>query len=300
LELKQLEAFVKVYELQNFSKAADELFLSQPSISAYINALEKEVGSKLIHRSTKTFQATKSGTLLYEYAKEILSLHDKGVAALKNLSENNVGTIDILASSVPAQYILPEVLGAFHCLHPNVTFNITQMDSAEVINGIMLHKGEIGFVGALIDNAKCEYQHFMSEKLVLIAPNHPRFELINAVNIFELFHSEYFIAREIGSATRLEYEAYLKAIGVSLREMKISACLNNTQSIIQAVANGLGLAFVSSFAAKEYIQQKLVLSIDVANLPKRDFYIVQKKDSFTMPSVETLIEFILSYANKMQ
>ena len=118
MELKQLEAFVKVYELQNFSKAADKLFLSQPSISAYINALEKEVGSKLIHRSTKTFQATKSGTLLYEYAKEILSLHDKGIAALKNLSENSVGTIDISASSVPAQYIYPKYSALFIVFTP--------------------------------------------------------------------------------------------------------------------------------------------------------------------------------------
>ena len=293
LEFKHLEAFVKVYELKNFSKAATELFLSQPSISAYIGALEKELGLQLISRSTKTVNPTKAGALFYMHAKEMLSLRTKSEIAMKNLTQNDCGTIDILASSVPAQYILPELLGKFHTRFPNLVFNITQLDSTEVANGIGLHIGDIGFVGTYIDDPKLTCQEFMTEELVLIAPND--FRLDGQVEIAKLLCEEKFVSREVGSATRFEYEAYLKGIGILSEDLKISAYLNNTQSIIHGVANGLGLAFVSSLAAKEYIRQKSIVSIPIENPPQRKFYIVQKKDASQLAAVETLKDFLFEW-----
>jgi len=293
MEFKQLEAFVKVYELKNFSKAAHELFLSQPSISAYVSSLEKELGTQLISRSTKSLQATKAGMLFYGYAKEILSMRSKAEVALKNLTKNNFGTIDILASSVSAQYILPEILGVFHANYPNIIFNITQLDSAEVAQGILLHKGDLGFVGTHIDDPKCTCEEFMSEELVLIAPNHSRF--LNKSDITRLLQEEKFVSREVGSATRIEYESYLKSIGFSPADLNISTYLNNTQSIIHAVASGLGLAFVSSLAAKEYLRQGLVISLSIESPPQRKFYVMQKKDEAGFAAVETLKNFVLEW-----
>ena len=136
MDFRQLEAYITVYELKNFSKAAEKMFLSQPSVSAYINALEKELQTQLIFRSTKEFQPTKAGMLFYQYARDILSLRDNSLHSIRNITDSNTGNIDILASSVPSQYILPELLGDFHKLYPNVTFNLTQADSMKVIEGI--------------------------------------------------------------------------------------------------------------------------------------------------------------------
>jgi DNA-binding transcriptional LysR family regulator len=294
LELKHLEAYVKVYEYQSFSKAADEMFLSQPSISAYISALEKELQTVLIHRSTKEFLPTKSGKLFYEYAKDILSLRDKSVISLKNLSDCNAGSIDILASSVPAQYILPEIIGAFHKVCPSVTFNVEQADTADVIKSISAHKSDIGFVGAKLNNPKCVYDEIMSERLVLIAPNDTRFKNLNQNDVQSLLHNEYFVSREEGSGTRLLYEDYLKHTGVKINELKISSCFSNTQSVIHAVANGLGLSIVSELAAKQYIQQSMVIPINITSLPERHFYIVRKKNMVMTQAVEGFIKFIKS------
>jgi DNA-binding transcriptional LysR family regulator len=295
VELKQLEAFVKVYEIQSFSKAAEEMFVSQPSISAYINSLEKELKTQLIHRSTKEFLPTKSGKLFYEYAKNILSLRDKSIVSVKNLSDCNTGSIDILASSVPAQYILPEILGAFHKVCPSVTFNIEQADSSDVVKGISAHKSEIGFVGAKIDNPKCVYEDFMSEKLIMIAPYDEQYKNIDSNDIPNLLHSEYFVVREAGSGTRLLYEEYLMGAGFKIGELKVSACFNNTQSVIHAVANGLGLSIVSELAAKPYIRQNMVVPVYIDSLPVRNFYIVLKKNAIISPVIEKFVNFVRSW-----
>ena len=298
MELKQLDAYVKVYELQSFSKAAERMFLSQPSVSAYINSLEKELQTQLIYRSTKEFSPTKSGNLFYEYAKEILSLRDKSVANMKNQSGCDFGSIDILASTVPAQYILPELLGAFHKIYPNVMFNVERADSADVVKGISEYKSEIGFIGAKIENPKCIYREFLSEKLIIIAPNDKRFEAVPAPAVLNLLRNEYFIMRETGSGTRLEYEECLKSVGIHANELKVSAYFNDTQSIIQAVISGLGLSIVSELAAKHYIDQKKIIPIRAAFLPERHLYTVLKKDYIASTRVNAFIEFLHAHKGR--
>jgi DNA-binding transcriptional LysR family regulator len=260
--------------------------------------LEKELHVQLIYRSTKEFLPTKSGKLFYEYAKDMLSLREKSISSLKNFSDCATGNVGILASSVPAQYILPEMLGAIHKLYPNITFSLEQMDTADVVKGISSHKGEVGFVGAKIENSKCVYTDFMSEKLTLIAPNEDRFQKISTGNIPQILRGEYFVMREFGSGTRLEYEGFFKKIGVKLGDLKVAAYLDNTQSIIHAVASGLGLSFVSELAAKHYIEQKMVIPISLDCLPERNFYIIQRKNCAVTPTVDLFVNFSRSYARK--
>lgn len=295
MEFKQLEAFVKVYELRSFSRAAEEMFLSQPSISAYISSLEKNLQVQLIYRSTKEFLPTKPGDLFYEHAKDILALRDRTLTTIKSLSNSNVGTIDIMASSVPAQYILPEIMGAYRKEYPSVVFNMEQADTADVVKGIALHKGEIGFVGSKIDNPKCVYENFITEKLILIAPNEPYYHAIKPSDIPQLLRNEYFVMREIGSGTRLEYEEYLRNIGIDPADLKASVCFNNTHSIITAVASGLGLSFVSELAARSAIQQKQIIPLDLEGLPSRRLYIIVKKDCPVMPVADAFLRYVRTY-----
>lgn len=295
MDFRQLDAYINAYELKSFSRAAEKMFLSQPSISAYINSLEKELQTQLIYRSTKEFIPTKSGVLFYQYARDMLSLRDNSIHSMKNICDSNAGSIDILASSVPSHHILPQILGSFHKLYPNILFNLQQADSTEVIKGISSYKSEVGFVGARIENSTCTYKDFMSERLVMIAPWDERFHNINSENIKEFVYNEYFIMREEGSGTRLRYEEYLKRLGVDLSRLKVSAQLSNTQNIIDAVANGLGISIVSELAAKHYISQKRITSIEVCPLSKRNFYIVLKKNRIQTPIVDAFVEFVCSY-----
>jgi DNA-binding transcriptional LysR family regulator len=136
----------------------------------------------------------------------------------------------------------------------------------------------------------------MSEELILIAPREKRFENIESADVARLLREEYFVVREVGSGTRLEYEAYLKSLGVRLDELKVNAHFNNTQSIIHAVSSGLGLSIVSELAAKLYIRNKMVVPIYLDATPKRMFYIVLKKNYPISTTVHAFINFLHSYS----
>lgn len=301
MEFKQLEAFVQVVNLNSFSKAADAIFLSQPSVSAYISSLEKELQTQLVFRSTKEVFPTKAGKIFYEYAKNILVLRDKSIFSLKKLSSHTIGESEILASSVPSQYILPELLAEFHKSYPGISFKIMQADSLDVIDGIAKQKCEFGISGTRVDNNKCFSESFMSDKLILIAPNDCKFKdkIMNKEEIIDLIHNEFFVMREQGSGTRILYEKFLKELGINLNNIKTSATFYNTQSILHAVHKGLGISIVSELSAKQYIDQKLITEIYTSDsLPTRDFYFVFKRDFMLSHISEIFIEFIRSYFQK--
>ena len=123
MDFKQLEAFVYVVKLKSFSKAAQRIYLTQPTISAHINSLEKELDTKLIERGTKYVYPTKPGSILYQYAIKMLNLRDDACCSVKNYNKELKGTLSICASTVPSQYILPKVVSAFREEYPHVTFN---------------------------------------------------------------------------------------------------------------------------------------------------------------------------------
>ena len=171
MHFKQLEAFVNVIKFKSFSKAAEEIYLSQPTISAHISALESEFGTKLIIRSTKEVYPSKAGKIFYEYASEMLRMRDKAILSVKSCATDIRGTLEIAASTVPSQYLLPELLPQMAKDYPNLFFELKQYDSREVANHIINMDAEIGIVGTQLEKNKCVFEPFASDQLVLITPN---------------------------------------------------------------------------------------------------------------------------------
>ena len=133
MDIKELEAFVYVVENCSFSRAAELLHLTQPTISSHISALERKLGIKLVVRTTKETYPSDAGKLLYRYAKEILQVRENAAAAIKSFSQEMRGTITLAASTVPSQYYLPHLLQNFHEKYPDIAFNIQMEDSPKVI-----------------------------------------------------------------------------------------------------------------------------------------------------------------------
>jgi DNA-binding transcriptional LysR family regulator len=292
MDFKQLEAFTKTVELSSFSKAGEALYLSQPSISNYINTLEQELETKLIIRTTKDVKPTKDGRIFYEYAKNILSLRDKAVFSMKN-KDTYQGEIEILASSVPAQYILPDVIVAFNKAYPHISFQIVMSDTFNAIASVQSQKCEIGVVGAKVENGKCDYRFIVSESIILIVP--PDCKLTDE-NLTDAIYTEKFIAREEGSATRYHAEEYLKKLKIRPDKLNVVARLSNMQSIIHAVSKGLGISIVSEIAAREYIKNNQVRVIRPKDeVEQRDFYFVYRKDAILPPQLNLFIEFVCGY-----
>lgn len=275
MDFRQLEAFIKVVELGSFSRAAEELYVSQPSISSYITSLEKELDAVLINRSTKVLSTTPAGDLFFSKAKEMLTLKRNSLQMLKNLTKDVSGDIRILASSVPCQYILPKLLASFHKQYPKITFTVTQGDTAQVVQGIAAHRADIGFAGSVIHNKKCIFKEFITEKLVFIAPNNGTYEKEKTYSLTELLYANSFIARELGSGTRVQYEKFFTQQGIALDQIKTCASMDSTQSIINAVESGLGISIVSELAVKPQLEQKNLLVLNLQTpLPVRNIYTV--------------------------
>lgn len=247
MDFKQLEAFVYVVKLKSFSKAAQRIYLTQPTISAHINSLEKELDTKLIERGTKYVYPTKPGSILYQYAIKMLNLRDDACCSVKNYNKELKGTLSICASTVPSQYILPKVVSAFREEYPHVTFNIQRQDSELVVENIAKGMADIGFCGTDTHNPDCVFESFIKDHLVIITPNTERFRQMQSSGMkAEFLKNEPIILREDGSGTRKEMEHFLTKAGIDIGELKMAAQFNDPDSIKHSVSQGMGISIISN------------------------------------------------------
>ncbi|MCL2366526.1 MAG: selenium metabolism-associated LysR family transcriptional regulator [Oscillospiraceae bacterium] len=298
MEFRQIEAFVYVIELASFSKAAEAISMSQSSVSIYISALEKELDTTLINRSTKEATPTLAGKIFYENAKELLTLKHNTTHRIKNLSKNYSGEINVVASSVPAQYILPKVIACFNKVYPDISLNVKQIESFDVAPSITAQKAEIGFLGGTVDEVRCDFREFMTEKMVFIAPYDENISNSKEYSLEEILYERNFISREKGSGARFQYERFFLEQNINLGKINSSVSFDNNQSIINAVVSGLGISIVSEFAARAFVEKKMIEVIKLnAKLPERKFYFVLKKNYIHSHLVNLFVEFT---ANEMQ
>lgn len=202
MDFKQLEVFVAVCKYQSFSKAARELFLTQPTVSSHIQNLEKELDTVLINRNNKNITLTKSGEILYSHAIKILNSCKKAIYDIKECSGKIEGIIDIACSSIPESYILPKFIKKFTLQYPDVKFSVTNYNSQVVISEILDEKISFGLVGYKPSNPQIQYLDLMDDELVLITPNNILLDNDNGYIDINNIYKLKFIMRKEGSATR--------------------------------------------------------------------------------------------------
>lgn len=297
MEFKQLEAFTAVVELKSFSKAAGRLFLTQPTVSAHIQSLERELGTRLILRNTKALTLSDSGECLYRYAKEMLSLRDKALTDLGQGASTPCGTITIAASTIPSQYILPGVLAEFRKQYPEVTFNMIKCDSGMVIKYLEDNRADIGVTGTISDTSNCSFEPFAKDKLVVVTPNTKEYSKIQSFDPTMLLAAP-FIVREEESGTRKEYEHYLSSIGINPKELNVVAQMDNVDSIKSSISSGLGISIMSRMSVAEYCKLGLVhtATINESSIG-RNLYLVRLKNKHLPAIVERFMAKVREYGS---
>ena len=272
MELKQLRSFAEVVRCGSFTKAAENLYISQPTISTHIRTLEEELGRQLILRTTKSIQVTEKGREVYEYAANILELQERIVLAC---GEESRRIIHLGASTIPSAYLLPEILPEFGRLHPDTYFVIHQSDSQGVIDGLTDGMFDVGLIGMCADSEALCCQPFCQDRMVLVTPVTPRFlELQQLPEVpLETLLAEPIILREQGSGTNKSASHYLERIGVSESMLRITARINDPEAIKNLVAGGLGVSIISEKAAHNFIQEKRLLGFQLPDSGTRTLYI---------------------------
>lgn len=294
MELKQLESFVAVVVYGSFTEAAKQLYISQPTISTHIQALEKELGTKLITRTTKSIGLTKRGSELYDCAVKMLDLRDGLLEKWKSSDEK---IVRLGVSTIPSAYILPEFLPQFCKEYPEIFFHSTQSDSKGIIEGVLDDRMDVGLVGMSCEDENLECIPFYEDELVVITPVTEHFLELRKkeMPMAELF-KEPIILREKGSGTKKAADLFMEREGIRREELQVVAYMNDPEAIKNSVAAGLGISIVSKKAAENMIREKRLLSFEFSQYTNgRKFYIIYKKDYAVKPFISLFINFILNY-----
>jgi DNA-binding transcriptional LysR family regulator len=276
VDLRWLEIFCHVYRARSFSGAAKQLGLTQPTISDHVRSLETELGVRLLDRSAKQVQPTAAGKLLYRYGEQILALKDSAGHALQALLHKLEGELRVGASTIPGEFLLPELIASFRRRHPNARFLLTIADSQETIESVLAGRVELGFVGARQPQRGLEFHAFADDTLVLIGPPSNPAHLPSRVRFPQLCERAPLVIRGPGSGTRRALEAHIGERGISLDDFTIALETGSTSGVKQAVQAGLGYAFVSNRAIREELRHGLLRRFEVAELRgfRRTFYAV--------------------------
>lgn len=289
MDFKQLEAFILTADLGSFSKAAEQIGISQPSVSAYIGALERETGAVLISRTPRDVALTAAGRIFYDHAYALIGQKEALLQSMNSFKSDISGTLSIAASSVPAQYILPVLMTEFGKRYPVLTYSVTQMSSSDVCSALSAGTYELGFTGAIPDRAKYEALPLLTDELVLITPDSAEYRaLTNPVRTEDLLEMP-FISREKGSGTSINYTGALARIGVKTEQLKAVASFSDTGGVLQAVRAGLGISVVSGLAASQAAGILIIPTVEP--LGSRGIYAVKKKGFQLTPAAGLFMAF---------
>ena len=297
MEFRQLEAFVATVDHRSFSAAAEALYLSQPTISSHIQALEGELQTKLIRRTTKKFEITPEGQQLYEYAVALIRLQQKAVSELSN---TGIRELHIGASSVPGQCILPKVLAGYHDIAPGVNFQITNADSLDIIQKVEAGTLDLGLVGMKTESKHCVFESFATDELVIATPNTPYFREKYGNQFSLQLMKEPMIMRTEQSGTKQEAERLLQQLGLSEQDLNVVASMNDAEALRNCIIHGLGISIVSHRMVREQERQGslLIYKID-AYVNPRKFYLVYQDGPYLPKAADAFIRYLQQLSNDM-
>ena len=279
----------------SFSKAAKKLYLTQPTISAHVASLEKELNVRLFVRNTKEVSLSEDGKDLYKYARQMVDLEKKIDERFGTREEGGKHCITIAASTIPAQYLLPKVLMRFNEKYPEEQLKIMETDSAKVVTQIVEHMADVGFTGTVLEKKHCKYMPFYKDELVIITPNTEKYQKLkdHMTDDISWLLEEHVILREEGSGTRKEAEKQLKQAGVDLSDLDIIASIENQETIKKSVRQGMGISILSKLATADEAEAGYVLAFPIPKADKgRDINLVYNKNYQLSRSAERFIKVV--------
>jgi DNA-binding transcriptional LysR family regulator len=292
MDLRALEVFCKIVELKSFSRAAEAVFLTQPTVSGHIKALEAELGLRLLDRAGKTVTPTRAGDLLHGYARRILALREEAQQAINEHKGGLTGHLAVGGSSIPGAYILPPLVATFKRDHPKVTATLSVSGSRDIVRGVIEGTYEVGMVGARFEESRVHYEPFAQDELLLaVAGSHP-WAGRGTIRPAELADQP-FVMRERGSGTRKVTEECLAAHAVDLGSLRVVLEVTSNEAVRQALKAGAGIAIVSRRAIEDDIRCKTVAAMRIHGIKLlRDFYLVTHKSRSRSPLGNAFLSFL--------
>jgi DNA-binding transcriptional LysR family regulator len=290
MNYERLKTFIAVAEKKSFSEAARILYVTQPTITSQVKALEEELNTKLFERTTKKVTLTKSAYVLLKYAKEMVRLSDTAQKEILQLERTVNGDLWMGCSLTVGEYILPEFLKRFKDRYPSINISVEIANSRHIVGNIKDQLIDVGLIETPIEDPHITMEPILEDELVLIAT--PDYFSNHELKIStEKLIETPLIIREEGSGTREVVNHYLQKGGLSLDDLNVVMELGSTEAIKAAVESGLGVSFVSKSAIKKEQKLKMLKVHYVKNIAfYRYFYIALRKDHVLKSITELFLE----------
>ena len=287
--LQQLRILKAVATEKNFTRAAESLYLSQPSLSKQIKKLEKNLDILLITRDNNKIALTENGKIFLQYSERILALCEESCRALIDLKNGDRGNLIVGASQTIGTYLMPRVLALFAQNYPQINLKVQVNSTRLIAHNVLNRKIDIAVIGGEIPKElekNLTIKQFVKDELsLIISKSHP-FAKKKMVNKEELYYLN-FITLNSNSTIRKFIDTILIKNKIEPKRLKIIMQLNSIEGIKTAVSLGLGAAFVSSSAIEKEIELKTIEVLSIENIQiTRTLSIISNPESYKSKAFE--------------
>ncbi|MDD3108576.1 MAG: LysR substrate-binding domain-containing protein [Alistipes sp.] len=292
----RLKVFRAVAERLSFTRAAEELFITQPAVTKHINELERQLGVSLFHRRGNTIALTPQGERLLQYARRILSLYREMGSAFTDEQSAFEGSITLGASTTLAQYILPALLAQFHRRYPGIRIGLHSGNTQQIEQWILEEKLDFGVIEGNASQPQLHYTPFLEDELVLTTAVANRTLAQEEITPADL-PSLRWVIRETGSGTLDVIERALEQHGISFRQFPIEMRLGSTEGIKRYLIQSEAVAFLSLHAIDQELRHNLLRIVEIEGLriPRKFHFVMRHGYSERLSAL--FIPFCLSSYN---
>lgn len=272
----RLKVFYTVANRLSFTKAANELNISQPAVTKHIKEIENQLNTKLFDRKGTTIQLTESGKILFIYAEKSRQLYRDLEFAISQLNKQEKGKLKIGASTTIAQYILPEILAKFNSYYKDINIELVTHNSEDIATLLKNGQIDLGIVEGESKSSYFNYQKFKQDEIVLVCKaDHPVVD--KNFKIKDLYDID-LIVREQGSGTQEFIQNQLKKSGIEVQKLNIIMQLGSSESIKNYLLHSEAMAFLSISTILPELKNNQFSVIDIKNFSiERDFNFITLK-----------------------
>lgn len=290
MNFNQLRVFQSAARVLNFTRAAEELHLTQPGISKHLKDLEEYYGTRLFERLGKKVVLTQAGEALYEATTSAFSLLDAAKARIDDLNNLTTGELAIGACNTIGTYILPDRLVQFRQRYPAIEIKAETNYSRQIVEKVLSNTLELGLVGHYHPDPRLLVRTFMTEPVVLVvSSHHPWAERKSAVRLSELAQQTVLLASR-GSGTWRIVEDLLKTKKVQLGR---TSELGTSEGVKRAVAANMGVALLSRHVLGHELSDGRIKTVKISGgEPSRDLYLIQHKDRYLSRAARAFMELL--------
>ncbi|MFY0781012.1 LysR family transcriptional regulator [Peribacillus simplex] len=257
-----LKTFVTLVEVKNFTKTAEMLLMSQPSVSLHIKKLEEEFQTKLFLRSPKFLKVTLTGEILYDRAKQMITIYEQTRQDIQEHDRSIKGELKIGASFTIGEYILPSLLIDLQKDYPELELQVVIGNTEEIVQAVRLYKVDIGLIEGQTNEKELSVHPFMQDELFVVSSNDHELAYKDEVEITDL-HDQAWVTREVGSGTREYLNHVIRSNGLKIKSI---LTISSNQGIKETlIKNGVGLALLSRSVIERDVQNKILSIIQLKN-----------------------------------